>query len=41
MITTNHEKISCQPFRKAFYTEIPEITSMIELAQRSLNGIGF
>jgi ATP-dependent RNA helicase DDX46/PRP5 len=30
MITTNHEKIYYRPFRKDFYTVVPEITHMTE-----------
>ncbi|CAF5204332.1 unnamed protein product, partial [Rotaria magnacalcarata] len=31
MITTNHEKIYYRPFRKNFYTVVPEIAHMTEL----------
>ncbi|CAF1090762.1 unnamed protein product [Adineta steineri] len=31
MITTNHEKIYYRPFRKDFYTVVPEIASMTDL----------
>lgn len=31
MITTNHEKIYYRPFRKDFYTVVPEIASMSDL----------
>jgi ATP-dependent RNA helicase DDX46/PRP5 len=43
MITTDHEKIYYRPFRKAFYTEVPEITNMtvLEVAayREELDGI--
>ena len=33
MITTNHEKIYYRPFRKDFYTVVPEIANMTDLGK--------
>jgi hypothetical protein len=33
MIITNHEKIYYRPFRKNFYTVVPEIANMTELGK--------
>jgi hypothetical protein len=33
MIVTNHDKIYYRPFRKDFYTVVPEIANMTELGK--------
>ena len=39
MITTNHDKIYYRPFRKDFYTVVPEIAAMTDLGKYQKNSI--